>query len=150
MREIRKKALWLSLLGFALGAGIGLFFLSLGGSDAYLAREENGLSRLLYFLLSGLYGALNMGSSAVYGIETWSILRCTLTHFLITVVSTVFFFGAMILLGWMGRLPAGVWALFGAVFVTVYFMIWLMQYLAYRKRVNSMNAKLREWKARRK
>ena len=73
-----------------------------------------------------------MGSSALYGIEDWSILRCTLTHFCICVGSTAVFFGVMILLGWMSMPPAGVCALTCAAFAAVYCMIWLAQYLAYR------------------
>lgn len=149
MNEWRKNALRLSLLGFMLGVGIGMLFYSLAGSEGYLAQAENRPARLVYFLLCGLYGAANMGTSAVYGIEEWSILRCTLTHFLISVGSTVLFFGAMVLLGWMGMPPAGVCALIGAAFVAVYALIWLMQYLAYKRKVKIMNAKLRAWKKRR-
>lgn len=150
MNEMRKKALWLTLGGFVLGVGIGAIFHFLAGPDAYLAQEENWPVLLLYFVFSGLYGAVNMGSSAVYGIEGWSILRCTFTHFLICVGSTLLFFGMMILLGWMSVPPAGVCALTGAAFLAVYFLIWLVQYLAYRRKVKKMNAKLREWKARQK
>ena len=149
MNDVRKKALWMSLLGFALGLGIGVLFHALAGMDAFLAREENRSALLLYYLLSGLYGAANMGSSALYGIENWSILRCTLTHFCICVGSTAAFFGAMIRLGWMSMPPASVCALTGAAFVAVYCTIWLAQYLSYRRKVKKMNAALREWKKRR-
>lgn len=148
MNEVRKKALWLSLLGLALGVGVGLMFYLLGNPGGFLA--ENRPALLLYFAASGLYGAANMGTSAVYDIESWSILRCTFTHFLITVCSSILFFGMMILLDWMNMPSAGVCALICLAFVLVYAMIWLAQYIAYVKKVKKMNAKLREWKSRRK
>ena len=149
MNDVKKRALWLSLLGFVMGVGIGLMFQWMAGSEGFLAQEDNHAERLLYFLLCGLFGAVNMGTSAVYGIEEWSILRCTLTHFLISVGSTVLFFGAMIVLGWMGVPPAGVCALIGAAFLMIYFLIWLAQYLSYKRKVKKMNAKLRAWKKQR-
>lgn len=146
MSELKKKALWLTLLGFALGLGVGLLFCFVFEPDGFLTWNENKAALTLYLIASGLYGAVNMGTSAVYGIEKWSILRCTFTHFLITVFSTVAFFGMMILLGWMDMPPAGVCAVFGVIFVAVYASIWLFQYLAYRRKVKNLNAKLRAWK----
>lgn len=149
MREIRKKAWILGLLGSVLGLAVALAFHYLSGMDSALSWDKNPLPLLLYFLLSAAYGAVNMGTSAVYGIEKWSILRCTFTHFLISMGSTFVFFGTMIGLGWMDMPPAGFCALAIAAFIAVYFTIWLAQYLSYRNQVKKMNAKLREWKARR-
>ena len=150
MKEIEKKALWLSLIGFALGFAIGLLFYSLNGPESFLSQDGSRLALVLYLLWSGLFGAVNMGTSAVYGVEAWSILRCTFTHFCICVGSTAIFFGVMIAAGWMPMPPAGVCAVTAAAFLVVYVIIWLMQYLSYRRKVKNMNAKLREWKTRRK
>ena len=150
MNDMKKTVLWLSLFGFALGIGIGLLFYSLASPDAFLAQTDKLPARLMYFLLCGLFGAVNMGTSAVYGIEEWSVLRCTVSHFLISAGSTVAFFAVMIAYGWMDMPSAGVCALIAAAFVLVYFMIWLMQYLAYKRKVKKLNARLREWKAQRK
>ncbi|MBR0229296.1 MAG: DUF3021 domain-containing protein [Clostridia bacterium] len=150
MNDVKKRARWLSLLGFALGAGVGLMFYFLAGSEAILAQADQLPARALYFLLCGSYGAANMGTSALYGIDEWSILRCTATHFLIVVGDTILFFGALILLGWMAMPPAGVCALIAAAYTLVYFLIWLAQYLSYKRKVKSMNAKLRSWKSQQK
>ncbi|MBR3503317.1 MAG: DUF3021 domain-containing protein [Clostridia bacterium] len=150
MNEIKKTALWFALLGFVVGVAVGVMFYLPARPDGFLAHEENRHALLLYFLFSGLYGGLNMGSSALYSIENWSILRCTLTHLAICVGSTIVFFCGMILLGWMSVPSAPVCALAGAAFVFVYAMIWLGQYLAYRRQVKKMNAKLRAWKGQRK
>ena len=149
MKDVRKKAIVLSLAGFAAGIAVAFVFYVLLEPEDFLAQEQNSGARLLYFFLSGVYGAVNMGTSAVYDIDEWSILRCTLTHFLITVGSTIAFFGVMIALGWMSMPPLGVCALIGGMFVLVFALIWLAQYTSYRRQVKKMNAKLREWKKRR-
>ena len=149
MNEVKKKALWMALAGLVMGVGVGLMFhYFLSAPNSALSGNENRPIMILYLLVSGLYGAVNMGTSAIYGIEKWSILRCTFTHFLICIGSTVLFIGFLILQGMMPLEPAGILAMAAAI-VAVYFLIWLIQYLSYRRRVKSMNAKLREWKARR-
>ena len=150
MTDLRKKALWMSLIGSILGLGIGLLLHVLSGPEGSLSQESDRPYLLLYLLLSSLYGAVNMGTSALYGVEDWSILRCTFTHFAICVTSSILFFGALILFGWM-KMPSPVWSiLLLAAYVAVYCLIWLLQYLSYRRKVKQMNAKLRQWKANRK
>ena len=149
MTDLQKKVLRMSLIGFAAGVGIGVVFYFLNDPNDFLSQTENRFSLLLYFLFSGLYGGINMGTSAVYGIEEWSILRCTATHFAICVGSSIAFFGGMILLGWMGMPPLGVCLIMLAAFLAAYFLIWFLQYLSYHRKVKHMNAKLRAWKAHR-
>ena len=150
MDDLRKKALWMALLGFALGALVGVVILLLPGVDGYLSEPDHRLMMVLYLAMSGLYGAVNMGTAALYGVEDWSILRCTATHFAICIGSTVLFFGTMILAGWMSVPPLGACLVMLLAFLTVYFLIWFLQYLSYRQKVRTMNAKLRKWKAHRK
>lgn len=150
MKDVRKKAIVFSLAGFAAGVAVAFVFYALLEPGDFLSQEENRGALILYFFLSGIYGMVNMGTSAVYDIDAWSILRCTLTHFLISVGSTIAFFGTMIALGWMSMPPLGFCALIGGAFVLVYALIWLAQYISYRRQVKKMNAELRQWKARRR
>ena len=143
MNDVKKKALWLSLLGALLGVGIGLMFYFLSDPN------DSHPGWPLYFLLCAVFGAVNMGTTALYGIDEWSILRCTATHFLISMGSTILFFGALIALGWMSMPSAGVCTLIVAAFLLIYFLIWLAQYLSYKRKVRNMNAKLRKWKNQR-
>lgn len=149
MTEMKKRALWMSLLGLVLGVGVGLLF-HLSIPDGSLARPEQRPFLLLYLLASGLYGAVNMGTSALYDVEDWSILRCTAAHFAICLGSSALFFGTLILAGWMPMPSVGWWAVMLSAFVAVYCLIWLFQYLAYRRKVKNMNAQLRKWKNSRK
>lgn len=132
----------LAAVGFALGALTGLVFLAVNGFGAYCAAHGPG-GTALYLALSGLLGAVNMGTTAVYDREQWGLLRCTLVHFAIA-MSTVCAVGFS--LGWLSlREPATLWVLAGC--AGVYFIIWLFMYLRYRRQIRRINEALKRWKA---
>ena len=144
MKELRKKALILSIAGFILGVLIGIAFLII--LDDGTLKNENTVGKILYLMTCGLYGALAWGSSVIYGIESWSILRCTVTHGLITFGGLTMFFGVLIATGWMKKPSFGAALIMLIMFLLVYFLIWLIQFMIYRRKVKKMNLKLREWK----
>ena len=128
--------------------GIGIWFLML------LRNNPNALSDgsfsigflLLNILLSAVFGALCMGSSVVYDIEEWGILRSTVTHFIIVFVS----FNIIALpLGWFSFGSIEYWIIL-VVMIVVYFLIWLFQCLIYRHKVKELNRELEKWKSRQK
>lgn len=143
MRAFWKQTAILATIGFALGLLVGLGFLTASGIGAYCARH--GLGRLiLYLALSGVLGAVNMGSSTIYSLERWGLLRCTLTHFCIAITSVC---AVGFILGWLSlREPGTLWMLAGC--TVVYFIIWLVMYLIYRRQIRRINAALQRWKAR--
>ena len=94
-----RKAMWMGLLGYAVGCLIGLVFTLSAGTAGF--REA-----LAQILLGGIPGALAMGSSVVYGIEKWSILRATVTHFIITMSALLF--GGYVL-QWFGTDRTPLW-----------------------------------------
>lgn len=142
MRDFWKKTLLLAAVGFAAGLLVGLGFLSITGINTYFA--QNGPGRLaLYIGLSSILGAVNLGTTTIYSLEHWGLLRCTLTHFLIAMAtfSTVGF-----ALGWLSlREPATLWMLPAC--VIAYFIIWLVMYLCYRREIRRINSALKRWKA---
>ena len=148
MKELRKKALILSISGFLLGVLIGIAFLII--LDDGTLKNENTVGKILYLMTCGLYGALAWGSSVIYGIESWSILRCTVPHGLITFGGLTMFFGVLIAAGWMKKPSFGAALIMLIMFLLVYFLIWLIQFMIYRRKVKKMNLKLREWKEIRK
>ena len=82
MSEFWKKTLFWGAVGFVLGMLVSLGFLLPMGIAQYYARHGSG--RLaLQLLAGGALGAINMGSTSIYSLERWSLLRCTLTHFCI-------------------------------------------------------------------
>ena len=149
MTNLRKKALWMSLLGFVLGIVVGLCFLLIPEPES-LSFTNQILTMVLYYVFCGLLGAISMGTSVIYDIESWSILRCTVTHFLITIVGFIIFYAGLIVIGISSLPPPGICFFFIVIFVVIYFCIWLIQYLVFRHKVKKMNAKLQTWKAHKK
>lgn len=145
MTNLRKKALLMSLIGFVLGIVVGICIL-LVTEPGSLSFGGHILTMILYYVFCGLLGALSMGTSVIYDIESWSIFRCTVTHFLITIVGFIAFYAGLIAIGVSSLPPSGISIFIIAVFVVVYFCIWLVQYLVFRHKVKKMNAKLQVWK----
>jgi hypothetical protein len=132
-----KKAVLLGALGYAIGIVIGVVIFLLNSSRSFAEA-------LPYILLSGIPGAIAMGSTVIYEIEKWSISRATFTHFLIT-FSSIYLVGFA--LEWF-RFGDPVFWLFTATMIAAYILIWLIQYLAYKRQVRKMNEDLQKWKTR--
>lgn len=141
MNAFWKKTAILAAIGFILGILVGMGFLLIGGSGIYF--EMNGANRTaLYLALSGLLGAVNMGPVTIYSLERWGLLRCTLTHFFISMSSVC---AVGFTLGWLSlRDPFTVWMLAGC--VVAYFIIWLIMYLRGKRQIRRMNEALKRWK----
>ena len=137
MNKTWKHALLLAAIGLAVGLLVSWFFAQMAGSE-----EGLGFPLWLNYLLGALQGALAMGSTVVYDIERWSVTRCTVTHFIIA-------FGGYTALGliegWMKLNDPGFWIMTAAM-VAVYFIIWLVMYLSYKRTIKRMNAELNRWK----
>ena len=143
MKKKLKKALLLSVIGFVIGVLIGAMFLYFNNPKAF-SGSESTLAIVLHFLVSGIYGGLVWGFVVVYDIEHWSVLRATLTHFLITCGSFCGFYALGIALDWIGLPPVGDILIFAAVFIGVYFIIWLIMYLSYRRKIRKLNEDLQK------
>ena len=85
------------------------------------------------------------GSSAIYGIDEWSIARATITHFVITMGT---FYTVAFTLGWFYPSDPVCWIM-TVVCIVGYFMIWLVQYQIFKGKVKKMNEELRKWRAMR-
>ena len=137
MNRTLKNALILSAIGLAVGALVSGFFAMMAGSE-----EGLGFPLWQHYLLGALQGALGMGSTVVYAVDRWSVTRCTVTHFAIT-------FGGYTALGlaegWLKLNDPGFWIM-TAVMVAVYFLIWLIMHLNYRRKIRKMNDELKRWK----
>ena len=130
-----KKAALLGLAGFVMGSLIGMCFI--------LAGSVSFPDALPHILLGGLYGGAAMGSSVFYDIEKWSIARATATHFLLVFA---LFFLLVMTMGWFSLNAPAFWIVVGAM-AAGYVLIWLIQYLSYRRRIRKMNDQLIKWKS---
>ena len=77
-----------------------------------------------------------MGGSIVYQFERWGLLKATLVHYTLTLAAFLITNAA---LNWF---PASVLAIVLILFTVVYFIIWLVQYLRWKKTIQEMNQDL--------
>ena len=130
---MRKKAILLGLIGYVCGCVIGLPF-------ALQNENFNIRESLPTILLGGIPGAIAMGSTVIYDIEEWSLLRATATHFLV-VMGVILF--ACFLLKWFPPWSPAFWIMLAAELVG-YVIIWLIMYYCFRKKVRELNEMLKE------
>ena len=133
MTAMAKKAMLLGLIGYIAGCIIGLCFA--------LQREGFTLaSSLPDILMGGIPGAIAMGTAVIYDIEEWSLLRATVTHFLIVMVVTLL---ASFVLKWFEPWSTAFWIMLAVVAVG-YFIVWLIIYRCYKKQIRKLNELLKE------
>lgn len=134
MDKTVRDGLLLGAIGFALGVLVGAAILALLIHHAPGGRTDPE-ALIRFILFSGVYGALGMGASVVYRLERWSITRATVTHLLIALGGL---YALGLAQGWLSPSVRGM-LLPTLGFIAVYFLIWLAQYLAYRREVSRMN-----------
>ncbi len=150
--SFKKTVVYLSSIGFALGIVICLVITSaiatMEASDGTVhlcAQEfENFVGGrleavLIQLLVTGIYGAVAFGGSAVYRIEEWSMLKATVAHFLMTVAS---YYLAGFFLRWFSISDISWCLLWLVIFIIVYTTIWLTHYFSYRAQIKRINEEL--------
>ena len=140
-RELVSKGVVRGLFGFALGVIVGLVFLWAGSDGGW-----GPLKIALHIILSGVQGMVAMGFTIAYEVESWSVTRCTVTHFIIT-FRTYFIIGFS--LGWFPLDKAFTYILVGCM-VVAYFMIWVIMYLISKKQTKELDDELKKWKQSKK
>lgn len=149
---MKKKIFIMGLWGFPLGVFIGYMItviISLIIADGHFYPTAPGLAEqcgseinavVLQFVLSGILGSACAAGSGVWQIESWSLLKQTVIHFIILSLSMlpIAYFSY-----WMEHTLLGFLTYFG-IFLGMYGIIWLLQYLGLRHRIKKINAKLSE------
>ena len=100
----------------------------------------NYADALPQILLGGIPGAIAMGTTVIYDIEKWSILRVTVTHFLIVMVVTLL---ASYVLKWFEPWSTPFWIMIAAEAVG-YILVWIIMYSCYKAKVRKLNETLKE------
>ena len=132
-----KKGFIVGLIGFAVGVPVGLAFLLMNAS------EDHSVTFIaLQLILSGVLGGIALGSSVVYEAESWSVTRCTVTHFVVTFAT---YFSIGFSLGWFPLDDIVTYIMVGSM-VVAYFMIWLIMYLISKKQAKELDEELKAWK----
>lgn len=91
-------------------------------------------------VFSLLYGAIWAGSSVIWEMEKWSLLRQATIHFVVISASTLPIAYCM---HWMEHSFVGFLCYFG-IFISVYLGIWVSQYFSIKKRIQQLNLKVQE------
>ena len=141
MNEMKKNAIILGIIGGVCGLIICFIMSMITGTDGEETVSTG--TRIFYYIISFLHGAICMGTAVVYSIEEWGVARCTVTHFLITLTS---FYLLGTLQKWLVFFSIAFWII-TASFVVAYFIIWLIFFVRYKRAIREMNEdleKLRE------
>lgn len=142
MNNNLKKALIMGGIGFAVGAFICVIFCIV----SYFSEPENFSidgGTILYIFLGGLLGLVNMGTTVVYDFESWSIAKCTLVHFVVCITS---FYMFSFYIDWF-KFGDTMFFIVTAAFIVAYLIIWLVNYLSYKRTVKRLNKELKGFKS---
>ena len=151
----RNKCIKLSVSGFILGivlctvitvltSSSGTGGVQLCAPSFVKAVGNKTLALIIQTVVSGAYGAIVMGSTVVYDIETgdvrkWSLLKATVTH---CVITFVFYYVTGFTLHWFSIKDVKENLIMLAVFAVVYTSIWLFNYLGYKREIRNFNKEI--------
>lgn len=105
---------------------------------AWTGSEAGAL--LAQMLASGAFGAIPMAGTVLYDIDSWSMLKQALVHFLSYTVAFILI-GCSI--GWISPSLADVGAV-ALAFAICHLAIWLIMYARYKSQVRELNELLLE------
>ncbi len=151
--NLKQRFIYKSAVGFSLGVFITIIINVIVGFIFHGSLNDNPYTEIrnnmdfikimLELLTGGILGCVGNGGSVVYEIESWSIIKATFTHFVVTM--TVY---AIVGLynGWLLPRHSMVNVIQIVMMVFAYFMIWLSQYLIYKKSINDINEDMKYFK----
>lgn len=123
-------------IGISYCMGDGSFY---AVSPELVAQYGSELSAVtLQTLLSFVVGALAGGSSYIFRIESWSLLRQTVTHCLVLSPILVIAY----ILKWMDNSVSGIIE-YIVIFIGIYVVIWFSVYYSSKKHIKQMNKKIK-------
>ena len=138
---MRSRMIRRIILGFLLGTAIGnliaWFFGSYVSSMLVARMGSVPAAILVQSLVSGLYGSFALTGTLFYDVEQWSLTRSSVMHFL---VIAVLYVPTAMFLGWANS--ATEILIVEGILLVAYFIIWLVIYLRYKKKVRSLNEML--------
>ncbi|MBO5166500.1 MAG: DUF3021 domain-containing protein [Lachnospiraceae bacterium] len=145
-KELLKRCFAGAPIGFTICVGITIVISLIVGDGTYYpvvpeltkicGNEMNAV--LVQAIVGLLYGAMFGGTSLIWEMEHWSLLRQTITHLVIVSVTTL---PIAYLMHWMAHSILGVLAYMGTFFV-IYVIIWVSIYLSIRSKLNKINTKV--------
>ena len=151
--NLKQRFIYKSAIGFSLGVFITIIINIIVGFIFHGSLNENPYTEIrnnmdftkimLELLTGGILGCIGNGSSVIYEIESWSIIKATFTHFVVTMAVYVI---VGLYNGWLLPRHSMVNVIQIVMMVFAYFMIWLSQYLIYKKSINDINEDMKYFK----
>lgn len=150
--NMKKKIILRSLVGAPIGVAVSylitvLISLAIADGNFYpvvpeltadCGSEINAV--LIQTVFSLLYGAVWGGVSVIWDMESWSLLRMTVTHLVICSIVT---FPIAYLMRWMSHNITGILLYFGT-FLVIYLLIWISRYQAIKRQIRQINHKVQD------
>lgn len=147
---MKKKIVLRGILGFPLGVAAGYLItiiISLIWANGYYSPCVPELAAImgseikavsLQALLSGILGTGFAAISVIWEIENWSIVKQTGIYF---IISSLIMLPIAYFTHWMNHSLKGVLSYYG-IFILIFVIIWIVQYIIARKNVKKMNETL--------
>ena len=149
---MKKKLLFRSLFGAPIGVTVSMiitiiFSLAIGEGEFFPAPHElvdwcgnETTAVIVQTICSLVIGAVAGGSSVIWDVEKWSLLKQTAVHF---AVISVPFFGIGYIVNWLPHYVYGAIGYVGA-FVAVYVIMWGSIYFSIKAKIKKMNIHLQD------
>ena len=144
-KMILRRCLAGAPIGLAISTAITIIIsLNIGDGKYYAVTPEltadcgsEIMAVVIQALCSMLYGAACSGASLVWNTD-WSLTKMTAVHFLICSAAT---FPTAYLMRWMNHSVGGV-LLYFVQFVVIYVIIWIISYMATKRKIEAFNKKI--------
>lgn len=130
--ELKSRFLINSLIGIIAGMTVGIVMWMISGPG-----YPEGRSFVLHMIMSGIHGLIPCGAMTVYEIESWGLTRSTVVHATITLATILLIELPMKWFTWNAE-----FAIAMLIYVVVYVLIWLCNYLYWKHTVREMNYQL--------
>jgi len=149
-KNLKKEAVKRAIMGFMYGVFIGQTILIL---ESLAMRDGNFYSVTKYLLdlagtkiaaviiqyfLTGLIGTTFAATTVIFEMDSWSLLRQTILHFIIT---SIVMYIAGFLCGWFPHKLSSTLIWFG-IFIVIYVIFWISFSSYYKNKVKKMNEAL--------
>lgn len=149
-KNLKKEAVKRAIMGFMYGVFIGQTILIL---ESLMARDGNFYpvaaslvdlagtkiaAVIIQYFLTGLIGTTFAATTVIFEMDSWSLLRQTILHFIIT---SIVMYIAGFLCGWFPHKLSSTLIWFG-IFIVIYVIFWISFSSYYKNKVKKMNEAL--------
>ncbi len=128
--ELKNRFLINSLIGIIAGMIVGI-------STWMLSGDSEGRSLILHLIMSAIHGLIPCGAMTVYEIESWGLTKSTVVHATVTLATIL---AIELPMKWFE--PGVEFAIAMGIYVVIYTIIWLCNYLYWKHTVKEMNEEL--------